>query len=274
MKNISILIPTFNEEKNIRHALESVKWSDDVFVVDSFSTDKTKEIAESYPNVKKVHQRAFDNYSKNKNWALDNFGFSNEWIFILDADEQVTPELKKEILEIANNQETEQAGFYVNRKFIFLGKWIKRCGWYPSWNLRFFRNGRARYEERSVNEHMVVNGKTGYLKNDMLHQDHKGIHAWLEKHNRYSLLEAQEFLKKQETGLKVSFFGDSVQKKRFLKEKVLAKLPFKPFLVFLYLYFLRLGILDGKVGFEFCVLRAMYQFQIDLKVKELKNENS
>jgi len=266
--NISILIPAYNEELNIRSAIESVKWADDIFVVDSFSSDKTLEIAKKYPNVKTL-QHKFENYSKQKNWALDNLPIESEWVFILDADERITENLKKEILETISRPE-DFVAFYINRRFIFLGKWIKHCGWYPSWNLRLFKKGKARYEERSVNEHMISYGKTGYLKNDMLHENLRPLADWLEKHNKYSTLEAEEFLNRKETGLLQSFFSkDQVSRKRAVKEKIFYKLPFKPFFLFLYLYIFRLGFLDGRVGFVFCCLRAIQQFNIDVKIKEL-----
>lgn len=266
---ISILIPTLNEEKNIRYALESVKWASEIFVVDSFSIDKTEEICKEYLNVKFI-QHKFEGYAKQKNWALDNLPWSNEWIFILDADEQITPELKEELVSIINNPQNDIECWYVNRRFIFLGKWIKHCGWYPSWNLRFFKKGKARYEDRAVDEHMIASGKVGYLKSDMIHEDHKGISAWIAKHNKYSTLEAEEQMKKRETGFRTKFFGAGpVEKKRVLKN-LFYKLPCRPILRFLYMYFYKLGFLDGYAGFVFCVLRAFQEFYINIKIKELK----
>ncbi|MBZ9572236.1 glycosyltransferase family 2 protein [Patescibacteria group bacterium] len=267
--NLSILIPTFNEKKNIKYALESVRWANEIFIVDSFSTDETLEIAKTYPNIK-IFQHPFENYSKQKNWALDNLPFSNDWIFILDADEQITSQLKQEIIEKVSKKNNNIRGYYVNRRFIFLGKWIRHCGWYPSWNIRLFKKGKARYEERTVNEHMIVQGVVGYLKNDMIHENHKDLADWLRKHNRYSTLEAEEFFKTKKTSLKPSFLGEPVERKRAFKEKFWYKIPFRPFVLFIYLYFIKLGFLDGRVGFIFSCLRAIQQFHIDLKIKELK----
>jgi len=273
--NVSFLIPTLNEEKNIRCALDSVNWTAEVFIIDSFSQDKTLEIAQEYPNVK-VYQHKFENYAAQKNWALDNLPFLKEWIFILDADERITPELKEEIIKITNDKNIKENGFYVNRRFIFLGRWIKHCGWYPSWNSRLFRKGKAHYEERAVNEHMIIEGEVGYLKNDMLHENHKGIFDWLEKHNRYSSLEAKEIYgvlhNKKETGLKSSFSGNSVERKRAFRERIMPKLPIFliPLLRFSQMYFLRLGILDGYAGFVFCILQAIQEFHTSIKLKELE----
>jgi hypothetical protein len=129
----------------------------------------------------------------------------------------------------------------------------------------------ARYEDRTVNEHMICKEPIGYLKNDMIHENFKDLSDWLEKHNKYSTLEAKEFLKNSQTGLKTSLFSkDAVEKKRAIKEKILNHLPFRPLFLFIYLYVFRLGFLDGKIGFYFCVFRAIQQFHIDLKIKELR----
>lgn len=274
--NLSVLIPTHNEEKNIKYALDTVKWADEVFIIDSFSTDRTLEIVKEYPNVK-VFQHKFENYSAQKNWALDNLPWSNARLFILDADERITPELKEEILEIIANPKTKENGFYVNRRVIFLGRWLRHCGWYPSWNLRLFRRGRARYEDRAVGEHMLVDGKTGYLKNDIIHENHKGLFDWIEKHNRYSSFEAKELYQllysKKETGLKSSFFGKHLERKRAFRERIWPRLPLPllPLLRFFQMYFLQLGFLDGYQGFVFCSLEAIYEFQIAIKLRELKD---
>jgi glycosyltransferase involved in cell wall biosynthesis len=267
--NISVLIPTYNEEKNIRYALESVSFASEVFVVDSFSSDATQKIVEEYPYATFV-QHKFENYSKQKNWALDTLPFTNEWILILDADEQITSGLQGEILNVISKT-NDIVAYYINRRFIFLKKWIRYCGWYPSWNLRLFKKGRARYEERSVNEHMIAQGRTGYLKHDMLHDNHKSLAEWIEKHNKYSTMEAEEYFKKNNTGLDKAILGSGpVSRKRALKEKVFYRLPFRPLVLFLYLYVFRLGFLDGAIGFIFCCLRAVQQFHIDVKIKEIQ----
>lgn len=273
--NVSFLVITFNEEKNIGHALDGIDWADEVFVIDDSSRDKTLDIIKEYPNVS-VFQHKFENYAAQKNWALDHLPWSNEWVFILDADEQITPELEEEIIKIINRPQTKECGFFVNRRFIFLGKWIKHCGWYPSWNLRLFRKGKARYEDRTVNEHMIVDGEVGYLKNNMIHENHKGLFDWIEKHNRYSSLEAKEVYgfshKRKETGLSPSFLGNPVERKRAFRERVMPKLPIFliPLLRFSQMYFLRLGILDGYTGFIFCTLQAIQEFNTSIKLKELK----
>lgn len=268
---VSFLIPTFNEERNIKCTLDSVNWADEVFIIDSFSTDRCLEIAKKYPNVK-IYQHKFENYANQKNWALDNLPFSNEWVFILDADERITSELRDEIKNIVQTPNNKTNGYYANRRFIFLGKWIKHCGWYPSWNLRLFKQGKARYEKRTVNEHMIVDGSVGFLKNDMIHENHKGIKDWIAKHNRYSTFEAQENYFKKKSKSSGRLFGDVMERRRFLKN-LFYKLPFRPFLRFFYMYFLKLGFLDGSMGFIYCVLKAIQEFHINVKLKEVKLKN-
>ena len=145
---VSVLIPTLNEEVNLPDCLASVGgWADDVWVVDSYSGDRTVEIArEAGAN---LVQHVFEGYAEQKNWALENVPFRGGWVLILDADERVLPGLATEITSIVGADGNGYDGFYLNRKLIFYGKWIRHCGWYPSWNLRLFRNGHGRYEQRA-----------------------------------------------------------------------------------------------------------------------------
>ena len=195
---ISVLIPVRNEKTNIAACIESVRWADEIIVVDSNSTDGTVELAQK--NGATVVQFAWNGkFPKKKNWALANVPWKNEWVLILDADERITPELAAEIQ--AELKIPRANGYFINRRFIFIGKWIRHCGYYPSWNLRLFRHALGRYErmhdgdtgsgDNEVHEHVVLNGSTAHLKNDMLHYAYPDIYTWIEKHNRYSNWEAQ-----------------------------------------------------------------------------------
>jgi len=279
---LSVVIPIKNEEKNIRECLESVKWADEIFVVDSQSTDKTIKIAKEYTN--KIFQFYYQGgFPKKKNWALKNLPFSYEWVLFLDADERVTPELKEEIISVLLDPK-DFAGFYINRKFIFFGKWIKHCGWYPSWNLRLFKHKLGRFENLNtqdtpdmgdveVDEHVILRGKAGYLKNDILHKDYKDIHHFIERHNRYSDWQARVYYNllkgKEKDTIGASLFGTPLQRKRFFK-KIWVRLPFRPILRFILMYFFRLGFLDGKAGLVFCSLMSAYEIMINAKLRELK----
>ncbi len=272
--NYSVLILTKNEEANLPYALEStIGRAAETFVLDSGSTDRTRDIAESM-GAKFVHQ-PWLGFARQKNWGIDNLPFKTPWVFILDADEVITPELARELAEISNKNTCEEDGFYVNRFFVFLGKRINHCGYYPSWNLRFFRKGKARYEEREVHEHMVVNGKIGYLHGEMKHNDRRGMEHYIAKHNQYSTLEAREMLRvkygaSSTADLHASFFGGPIERRRWLKEKIWPRLPAKWLMRFLFMYIYRLGIMDGAVGFHFCFFLAAYEHQISLKRVEME----
>ncbi|HWO30686.1 MAG TPA: glycosyltransferase family 2 protein, partial [Candidatus Acidoferrum sp.] len=246
---VSVLIPTFNEELNLPDCLGSIDgWAQDVWVVDSYSTDRTMQIARE--SGADVVQHVFEGYAQQKNWALENVPFRGEWVLILDADERVPPELAAEISGVVAADGNGYDGFYLNRKLIFYGKWIRHCGWYPSWNLRLFRRGRGRYEQREVHEHLLLDGKAGYCQNDLIHEDLRDMSFWIAKHNRYSSQEARELDRVRRgvstAGLQASFFKGSLERKRFIKERIWPHLPGRTFLSFLYWYFFRLGFLDGK----------------------------
>lgn len=278
---VSVLIPAKNEELNLPACLKSLERADEIFVVDSQSSDRTGEIATSYGT--HLYQFQFNGRSpKKKNWALETLPFRNEWVLIVDCDERIPPELWEEIATVINS---DSDGYYLNRKVFFLGKWIRRGGKYPDWNLRLFRHQKGRYENLStedvpntgdneVHEHIVLSGKVGYLKNDMIHEDFRDIYHWLERHNRYSNWEARVYynllagMKDTET-IGANLFGDSVQRKRFLK-KIWVRLPFKPTLRFILFYILRLGFLDGKAGYIYGRLLSQYEYQIGVKLYELR----
>ena len=272
--NITVVVPTFNEEANLPFALESVKgWADAVFVVDSESTDHSREIAEKHGA--KVVVQPWLGYARQKNWALTNLPIATEWVFILDADEAVTPQLRDEMLMIARGDAASQqmAGFYVNRLTYFLGKPIKHCGYFPSYNLRLFKKGKARYEEREVHEHMIVDGPTSRLRNLMLHEDRRGLEHLIAKHNRYSTLEARELTREQilRKGEDAGPLERGIATRRWLKRNVLPRLPFTALWRFLYMYVIKLGILDGLTGFRFCLFLATYDLFIALKMAEIRS---
>lgn len=279
---VSVLIPAKNEERNLPACLESVARADEIFVVDSQSSDRSVEICQQYGA--KVIQFHFNGrWPKKKNWSLENLPFHNEWVLIVDCDERITPELWDEIA--AAIQDPSYSGYYLNRKVFFLGRWIRYGGKYPDWNLRLFKHQLGRYEnlktedipntgDNEVHEHVILQGNVGYLQEDMLHIDFRNIYHWLERHNRYSNWEAQVYYNlltgKDGTGtLEANLFGGSVERKRFLK-KIWVRLPFKPTLRFVLSYFIRLGFLDGKAGYIYARLLSQYEYQIGVKLYELR----
>lgn len=268
---IDVIMLTKNESLNLPFSLPSVTpWAKNVFVVDSESTDGTQQLAESLGA--KVVTRPWLGYAAQKNWALDTLPLEAPWTLILDADEVILPELRDEMLAIAKRDPADvpEAGYHLNRYFIFLGKRIRHCGYYPSWNLRFFKHGTARYEDRAVHEHMNVDGPTGFLKGHMEHYDRRGLEDYIAKHNRYSTLEAQALLEEQTCSLPARFFGGPLERRRWLKTRLYPKLPAKWFFRFGYSYVLKLGFLDGLTGLRFCLFLASYDLFIQLKLAELK----
>ena len=279
MSNIEVIIPVKNEEINLPYALASVmEWADAVWVVDCGSTDRTCEIAKKAGAV--VVEQPWLGYAKQKNWALDNLELKADWVFFLDADEAILPELKKELLSIASLpvEEIRESAFNINRYFVFLGKRIRHCGYYPSWNVRFFKRNKARYEEREVHEHMVVDGITGALKGHMEHWDRRGLELYMEKHNHYSTLEAKEILhqsKKEALAIDASLFGTTQQRRRWIKRHIYPHLPARWLFRFFWMYILRFGFLDGITGLRFCLFISSYELLISLKTVELQQaENS
>ncbi|QQS44836.1 MAG: glycosyltransferase family 2 protein [Acidobacteriota bacterium] len=280
---VSVIIPVKNEERNIAACIESAAWANEIFVVDSASSDRTVEIAERL-NARVVQFHFEGGYPKKKNWALDNLSFGNEWVLILDADERVTPELEAEIRRLFATGAPAD-GYYINRKLIFLGRWIRHCGWYPSWNMRLFRRRLGRYErleteeventgDVEVHEHIVLRGESRYLENDLLHEDFKSVYHFIERHNRYSNWDARVYYnlasgrEGQET-IGASLFGSPLERKRFIK-KVWARLPFRPLIRFLWMYVVKRGFLDGRPGLIFCTLMTMHEAVISAKLYEQK----
>jgi glycosyltransferase involved in cell wall biosynthesis len=278
---ISALVPMLNEEANISACLESLQFCDEIWVVDSHSTDKSPSIAAGM-GAQVVQFEYVGGGPKKKNWALENLSFKHCWVLILDCDERVPPELAEEICSVVANP-GNSTGFYLNRRVYFLGRWLKHC-WYPSWNLRLFRHAHGRYErlesgklqtgDNEVHEHVLLQGEAGYLKNDLLHYDYRSLHHFCERHNRYSTWEAEHRLRESagcNEGITPRFLGGPVERRRWLK-RVFLRLPGKPLWRFLYTYFWRLGFLDGYPGFLISCYMAIYEFEISMKMYEMKGK--
>jgi len=269
---LTVIILTFNEEENLDAALESVTgWASQVFVVDSFSTDRTVDIALARRcDGVQVIQHAFENYGAQWNFALTNLPINQPWILKLDADERATPEFRSEVDSKLCAPNTEESSFTVHWRLIFMGRWLKWGGLYPNGNTRLWRAGAARFERRDVNEHAVVEGKRGEIKAPIDHWDLKDLGHWLDRHNRYSALEARSILQANVIGeTQPRFFGRPDERRMWLRRLYYA-LPGRSVLYFLYRYVLRLGFLDGKAGFRYICLHAFFLYWIDLKREESK----
>ncbi|MCZ8250311.1 MULTISPECIES: glycosyltransferase family 2 protein [unclassified Microcystis] len=266
----SIYILTHNEEIDIAACVESALLSDDVIVVDSYSSDRTVEIASRYPV--RVIQHQFESHGKQRTWMLENIETKYDWVYILEADERMTPQLYAECLRAT--QQKEFTGFYVAERVMFMGTWIRRSTQYPRYQMRLFRKDQVWFSDYGHTEREECLGKTSFLQETYPHYTcSKGLSRWIEKHNRYSTDEAAETLHQLANGgvsWKKLFFGKTeVDRRRALKDLSL-RLPFRPLLRWFYMYFILAGILDGKAGFAWCTLQAFYEYLILLKVAEMK----
>jgi len=264
---ISILIPTLNEADNLPACLASVRWSDDIVVLDSGSTDHTKDIAHRLGAT--VINRAFDDWSSHQNWALENIQFRHQWVLYLDADERATEALRDELFRIALNPIEQRVAFYCGRRNYFMGRWL-RHSFPPGAVLRFFRRGSVRFE-RLVNPRPVISGTHGYLSSLIDHYNFsKGIGEWVAKHNRYSDFEALEIVRGNAPLSWTALFAEDAVARRAALKALSTRLPARPFLKFAYMYVYRRGFLDGAAGLTYCTLQAMYEYLIVLKARELR----
>jgi glycosyltransferase involved in cell wall biosynthesis len=268
MSGVSVLILTLNEEINLGDCIDSCSWSDDIVVFDSMSIDRTREIALS--KGARVVERTFDNYAAQRNAALGSVVYRNPWVLMVDADERIPAELAAEIAAATARAGSDVALSRMRRKDFFMGKWLRRSSGYPSWFGRLVRVGRVRVE-REVNEEYLTDGRIGHLHAHLHHYPfNKGVSYWLERHNRYSSMEAlaKVDLQRHPVALWRIFSLDPIIRRRALKHMVY-RLPLRPPIIFVYLYFVRLGLFDGRAGFYFSGMRAAYELLIDLKAIEI-----
>ena len=245
MPKISVILATYNEERNIKDCLETVKWADEIVLVDGKSEDRTVEIAKKYTKRIFVRKNPLM-FHKNKQFAIEKA--KGDWILYLDADERVTEELKKEIFSIISSS-SPLNGYWIPRKNIIFGKWIKHAGWYPDFQLRLFKNGKAYLPCQSVHEQPVLEGKAGYLKSPLLHYNYQTINQFIQKMLIYTENE-KNFLLSQ--GKKVSPL-DAI---RFPKEEFLKR------------FFLQKGYKDGLHGLVLSSLQALSALVLFAKIWE------
>ena len=271
---ISVLILTHNEAHDLPATLDSVAWCDDVHVFDSFSTDATAEIARA--RGAHLTQRKFDDYSSQRNAALDTLPFKHDWIFILDADEQVSPELAAEIQSVVCDAAAEVAAFRVRRNDFFLGRQLKHAQMTP-WYVRLVRHGRARYW-RKVNEVLKVDGRVETLNNPLRHYPFsKGLDHWKAKHTRYATMEAETIAAAQtntQPSLAKALAAKDFHERRLHQKALFYRMPARPLIKFLYLYMLRGGFLDGHAGYKYARLQAWYESLIVQKTRDLRRKDS
>ena len=268
---ISVVIPTHNEAPNIERCLASVAWSDDILIIDSGSSDGTPERAESLGA--RVIYRPFDSFADQRNFALDHGALKHQWVLHLDADEEVTPELQAAMLNVARS-EGGRPGYLLASRLMWFGQWLKYSGMYPSYQvrfggrdlLRFCMVGHGQRELLQPNEIATLHG-------DLMHHNFsKGISEWLTRHARYARDEAVLATSNSRSGF---HWGDLLQandgtrRRRSLK-RLANSIPMRPVARFAYVYFCRRGFLDGRAGLRYASLLAVYQWMIDLNVRELQ----
>ncbi|XLQ19828.1 MAG: glycosyltransferase family 2 protein [Candidatus Moraniibacteriota bacterium] len=271
---LTVLIPTYNEEDLIAQAIKSVLWADEIFVVDSFSTDKTVEIAESYGA--RVIQRKFTYHADQKNWAIPKSKY--DWILVLDSDEVVTDELRDNIKKLLNSGEgmNKYDGYEIARKHFFLKKFLRWGGRYPLYNVRLFKRT-IRYEDRNVHEHIILpKDKMQVVDGDMLHYSDRSLSQFFEKFNRYSTQQANYMVKAHESIFKTKvdlkqFFTNGLYTKALIKD-VWFFIPGTSFARFVYMYIVRFGFLDGRYGFLIAVLYAFQDYVSKTKYLEMRDK--
>lgn len=261
---IEVMIPTFNEEGQIREAIENAGQVGPVFVLDSLSKDRTREIAGEQGAT--VVEHPFENFSRQKNWGLENLPFKGDWVLVMDADERVTPALAEELHRIAADP-SALSGYLINQIVIFMGCRIRFGGIFPKRKLMFFRRGQARYEDRTVHEGVVCHGKVGRCRAPMLHVRRETVHEFIAKHIRFADLESDQLIRAQ-------FGEDAPDRLRPLASRgpgrgdSLPRIPWRPVMRFLDMYILKLGFLDGRAGWHLASLMSTYEYMTLLMYRE------
>lgn len=275
MADLTVIILTKNEEKNIEKCLRSLKnLSKRIVLVDSYSTDQTASLARQLGA--EVVEHPFESHAEQFNWALENLSIATEWVMRLDADEELLPELVSELEELLPSLGDAVNGVILRRRVYFMGRWLKHGGKYPELLLRVFRRGCGRSEMRQMDEHLVLlSGTAVTSRNDFLDNNQKCLEWWTAKHNWYSDKEVLDHLQSQshddESAVDAGSSSKQAKIKRIVKQKGYYRLPpfFRAHLYFIYRYYFRLGFLDGKEGKIYTFLQAYwYRFLVDAKLYE------
>jgi glycosyltransferase involved in cell wall biosynthesis len=248
MTQVSVIVIALNQEDHIVPCLETVRWADEIVIVDSGSQDRTLELARGFTD--RLFTIDWPGFGAAKNYALDQA--RGDWVLSLDTDERVSGALRDEIISVVRG-EGNYAGYRLPRKNYVGGRWIKRLGWYPDYTLRLFQREKGRFRERAVHEEVVVDGSVGFLKTPLDHYSYASVSDYLARQDRYALLSAREMLKegrRPQTG----------------------ELFWRPLSHFLKLYVLRLGFLEGRLGYTLALLGSLYNFLKYYYLRELLEE--
>lgn len=264
---VSVFIMTLNEESNLRRCVESLQWAGDIIVVDSGSSDNTHQLARDLGC--RVVTKKLVNWSEHQNWALRNLPFRHEWVLNVDADEVVPQDLALEI-EQAIQSAGDAVAYRFRRKDHFLGTWLKHASFYPLWLTRLYKPGYVSFE-RLVNPVTKVAGTVHDLQGHLIHYPFsKGISHWFERHNSYSSFEAQEYRRAESMEFNNIFDSDANVRRKAFKQ-IFTRLPLRPVVKFFFLYFAKLGFLDGRAGLYYSIMQGFYEFMISVKLVELED---
>jgi glycosyltransferase involved in cell wall biosynthesis len=267
--SVSIIVPTLDERLHVERLIDSVRELGPVYVVDAGSRDETRDLAAAAGA--QVYEHPWEGYSAQKNWALDHLPIETEWVLFLDADEFVPPSLRGEIADAVKRSEYD--GYWLPEMNVFFGRPLKHAWWYPAYQLRLFRFGKGRFEDRAVHESVLLSGRAGFLKQTLYHESLKGIDAHVERHLRYATYEANEIRRIKQEGFRNErtgrLFGSWPERRRFLKVKVWYRMPARPAVRFFWMYFVKRGFLDGREGRIYCELMAAQEALINAKLLEL-----
>jgi len=268
--NISVVLLTYNEEINVRNALDSLHWCEDVLVIDSFSTDRTEAICREFERVRFV-QHPFKDLASQRQYALDSGLLNNDWVLALDADEVVPPQLADELRTIAAGyQPGDPVAYDIAMRLYMWGRWLRYSSEYPVYWRRFFRRDCAHYRQAGHADKLIVNGPVGTTRHDLIHEDHHGLADWLSKHNKYSSQEATYAITELSQVPYVQMLsGDRALRRRALK-RLFRSLPCSDIVRFLYLYVWCRGFLDGRRGWRYCRLKAQQAYHVSLKIDEVR----
>lgn len=278
--SIAALILTYNEEKHITRCINSLKdVCEEIFVIDSFSKDKTVEISKILGA--KVYQHPFENQARQFNWAIKNCPITSDWIWRVDADEYIEPALAEKVVISLPHVSLDVNGIYVNKKIVFMGRSLLHGGWYPAQQIKIIRKGYGTSEDKWMYEHLIIfSGTTISIDGDQTDENLNDLSWWTQKHNNYSNREAVNMLlmeygmNNQGEEVASKLFGTDAERKRWLKMKyVRAPLFLRPFINFFIRYILKAGFLDGKQGFIWHFLQGFwYRFLVDAKIYEIKKQ--
>lgn len=262
---VSVVVLTRDEEANIRRCLSSVAWADQVVVIDSGSADDTVAIARSIGA--EIVEQPWLGFSDQREFALRLPQLRHDWVYFVDADQWISPQLAAEVAE--QLREPSCAALSHRLRLVFQGRWIRHCGWYSgSWNVQLMDKRYTKYDGSLIGERVCVDGQTNRLRNDIVDEDLKGLAAWLHKHVRYAQLEARHRGRSAPLSQRLRLLRsrDRAQAKplarMLLKDIVFPSIPAKPIALFLYMYVIRLGFLDRRPGLRFCFYHAWYEASV------------